>query len=302
MTRLTSLSQQVFKTYRAELKKEGLEPSSINGYIRTVGGALNLAVERRYLNENPLKGFKKLPEVQKIIVPYTKAEIVALLRAAREWDRQKGYRHRRSGRTYNVFPIIATGILAGLRRGEIVVLEWTDLDWERSLVLVRAKPALGFKPKWYHERAVPLEPQLRQILEPMKRPKGLCFPNGLGRKYANNLLRDVKAVAESAGLDPQETTVHRLRHEYASHQIMRAIPPNYLMQWMGHRDPETLLRYTHLAPGSTPFDRPSIFQEGDIVKLLDALSRQQAPVVRLPGRNRLSNGSKSDGPRIGKGQ
>ncbi len=276
-TRLERVLPADMKEYRSALLNKGHLASTVNSYVTTVHHFLETAIAAKYLRENPAK-MKKLREDRKLINPYTKEEIVSILRAARADDERRNMRFRRTGRTFHLFPLVATALFGGLRENELAYLDHPDLDLERDLIWVRVKP--GFKPKSHQERAIPLEPLLRQILEPLKKPSGPCFPNGSGGRYLNDMLSDVKLIGEAAGV--QEITVHLLRHNYASHQIMNGVSHFLVMNWMGHKDSETLRRYVHLSPGTNRFKNPSIFGEKDIFALLDAPPAQPAAVIPLP--------------------
>jgi len=56
--------------------------------------------------------------------------------------------------------------LTGLRELEVVHLFWTEVSFELQTVRVTAKPELGFYPKRWEEREVPIPVQLIQHLIP----------------------------------------------------------------------------------------------------------------------------------------
>ena len=56
--------------------------------------------------------------------------------------------------------LFSTFLLTGLRELEVVHLFWTDLSFELQTVRVTAKPELGFYPKRWEEREVPIPVQL----------------------------------------------------------------------------------------------------------------------------------------------
>jgi integrase len=62
--------------------------------------------------------------------------------------------------------LIQLAVFTGLRRGELVSLDWNDVDFEEGYILVRNKT--GFKTKSGNERAVPLISQAHDLLEAWK--------------------------------------------------------------------------------------------------------------------------------------
>jgi integrase len=55
--------------------------------------------------------------------------------------------------------------LTGLRELEVVHLFWSDISFELQTVRVTAKPDLGFYPKRWEEREVPIPVQLIDLLK-----------------------------------------------------------------------------------------------------------------------------------------
>jgi integrase len=266
MTRLETLSCIEIEEYVSALKANGHPAATINGYLEVVRTSLNFALRRGYLSKNPAAQIRKVTPDRPLFKPLSKEGIIALLRACRADDARKEHRYRRTGHKYHLFELVATGLFAGLRKQELIHLDWDDVDFDHDMIWIRKKP--GFQPKWHHERGVPIEPLLRQILEPVRRREGHCFPNGVGGMYSNNFLRDLKQAAENAKVE--DLSIHDLRRNYASHLIMNGESHFHVMKWMGHKDAETLLLYAHLSPGTNRFKNPSVFVEKDITALMDA--------------------------------
>ncbi|HVR85494.1 MAG TPA: hypothetical protein VMU54_14350 [Planctomycetota bacterium] len=76
--------------------------------------------------------------------------------------------------------------------------------------------------------------------------------------------------------------MHFLWINYASHQIMHGVPHLHVLKWMGHKEPETLLRYVHISPGT---NHPSIFAEKDIYALLDEKPKEEPKVIPMTVQN-----------------
>jgi len=99
--------------------------------------------------------------------------------------------------------LLSTFLLTGLRELEVVQLFCTDVSFELRTIRVSAKPELGFYPKRWEEREVPIPVQLIERLKAHTRRPGCNFvfssPKG-NREY--HMLDHCKAVAKRAGLDP----------------------------------------------------------------------------------------------------
>jgi len=71
--------------------------------------------------------------------------------------------------------LFSTFLLTGLRELEVVHLFWTDVSFELQTVRVTAKPELGFYPKRWEEREVPIPVQLIDLLKAHARRPGCNF-------------------------------------------------------------------------------------------------------------------------------
>src|SRR5688572_13072294 len=105
--------------------------------------------------------------------------------------------------------MIATLILAGLRREELLWLTPDDLDAKAGtfgLIRVRAKTIAGesWQPKTKRNRAVPVSSRLRHYLDKwrLKRTEGpWIFPNTAGGRYdPDNFSSGLRTANESAKL------------------------------------------------------------------------------------------------------
>ena len=147
------------------------------------------------------------------------------------------------------YPMIATAIYAGLRLGELLALEWADIEFEQRRIMVKDKPKLGLRTKSGKFRTVPLNNQLQAILEPMKQPTGFCFfPAKRVRYSTSNFNRQFKRIIEKAGL-PTETNWLTLRRTFGSQLAQAGVSIFKIQKWMGHSDPRiTMEHYAHLSP------------------------------------------------------
>lgn len=123
-------------------------------------------------------------------------------------------------------------------------LFWTDVGFELQTVRVTAKPELGFYPKRWEEREVPIPVQLIDLLKAHPRRAGCNFvfssPKG-NREY--HMLDRCKAVAGRAGLDPTKFDLKTFRSTFASRTLRTGFDVRTVQHWMGHKSLETTLRY-----------------------------------------------------------
>lgn len=140
---------------------------------------------------------------------------------------------------------------AGLRRGEAMALEWTDLDLKRGTAHVQRSEWDGnvTTPKGGRSRRLPLTAQLAEALKAhrhLKGPRVLCHEDGsgIGRKAVHEWMEKAQ---HRAGL-PSTGAFHILRHTFCSHLAMQGATAKAIQELAGHQDLSTTQRYMHLSP------------------------------------------------------
>ncbi len=140
---------------------------------------------------------------------------------------------------------------AGLRVGEIVGLEWSDIDLKRGTLTVNRSVWRGMvtPPKGGRSRMVPLATRLHEALRQHRHLRG---PRVLytvrGRPPGTTTVRGwLSEVQHAAGFPTKGP--HCLRHTFCSHLAMHGAPPQIIKEYAGHRSIQTTERYTHLSPG-----------------------------------------------------
>lgn len=154
-------------------------------------------------------------------------------------------------RAPDVYPMIATAVYAGLRKGELYGLRWTDIALDRAQLMVARSYML--LPKSGEPRPIPLNPELVIILREWKEkcPKthgGLVFPLD-GGMAASTDMAGLEELMVAAGVHvPDGKVWHALRHSFASHFMMAGGSILTLQELLGHSDITMTLVYAHLAP------------------------------------------------------
>lgn len=148
--------------------------------------------------------------------------------------------------------LVLLGGEAGLRCGEMMALEWTDIDLPKRQLWVRRSDWKGHvtTPKGGRPRCVPLTRRLTAALREHRHLRGhrvLCQENSqpLTQKIVRGLVARAarKALLVNGG-------VHTLRHTFCSHLAMRGAPTRAIQELAGHKDLSTSQRYMHLSPAA----------------------------------------------------
>ncbi len=163
---------------------------------------------------------------------------------------------------------------AGLRLGEMVALEWGDIDFVKGQVCVERSAWKGqiASPKGGRLRYVPLTKRLRSALRDHRHLRGpLVLYQDDGAPLTEGQVQGfVRRAAPRAGLF--NNGPHMLRHTFCSHLAMRGAPARAIQELAGHQDLTTTQRYMHLSPAA--LDRaielldshPVESQRGDILE------------------------------------
>lgn len=153
----------------------------------------------------------------------------------------------------------------GLRRGELLALEWSDIDFEnrtlrveRTLVRISGQLSTQSPKTKKSRRKITLDPRTVEILKNWRlKQKKILFKNGAGKSelvFSNSSggylmesrLRDeLRKFLRKHGLPI--ITVHGLRHTHASILFEAGIEAKQIADRLGHsRIQTTLDMYTHL--------------------------------------------------------
>jgi len=157
-----------------------------------------------------------------------------------------------------LFALYQTALTTGLRPGELIALQWSDVHGEylhvkRTATVVKNKYHFG-PPKTKHgNRLVPLFKDTRKVLEghaeelgTLRHTSPFVFPTRNGTHWLHgNINRNLKAVAKRAQVP--KIRAHDLRHSFVSMCIAKGMDIVRLSRLIGHGNPAfTLQRYAHL--------------------------------------------------------
>lgn len=131
--------------------------------------------------------------------------------------------------------IIRLLLLTGCRKSEIMTLEWSSYR-DGNLYLPDSKTG---------PRTVWLSSAARRVLDGLPRTRRWVFPGRNLRSPVTNVNRIWNYMRAEADLG--DVRLHDLRHSYASVALARGETVLTIGKLLGHADPGTTLKYTHLA-------------------------------------------------------
>jgi integrase len=163
-----------------------------------------------------------------------------------------------------IFPLIVLAAATGMRRGELLALEWADLDWDKATLevsksLEETKAGLRIKgTKSGHTRRFAVPVEVLDVLREHQRDRelygadyarlNLVFARPDGQYYNSDKLGlRVRRAMQAAGL--HGVSLHSLRNSHASELLSQEAPITAVAERLGHASPNiTLGIYSHALP------------------------------------------------------
>lgn len=263
--KLTEVKTITIQRFYNELFENGYTSASIRTLNSLLSNFFTFAIEQDYIIKNPLRGTTipskagELTKDRKLDV-YTDDEIRQLKQVI------KGYIHEN---------LILLALGTGLRQGELLGLQWNNIDLDKGIIDVKQTlktysdiKADGTRtlvtdlqtPKSKHSiRQVPIPDNLIGILEQQRTATkqkalslGISFNDEVfvftnsRLKYldARALLRSYKHMLNRNNI--RERDFHSLRHTYATQLIRRGVSIEVIAELLGHSSTEITKIYAHI--------------------------------------------------------
>lgn len=263
-------------------KKRG-RPVTANRAIVALSGVYTFAARRRLTANgiNPARGIEKFREQgrERYLSTDELGRLGQVLRAGElaglAWSRESGRaasRHdrkpenRKTKLSQHVTAAFRLLLFTGCRLREILQLRWSEVDFERGLLLLPDSKT--------GRKTVVLNAPAVQVLAEVPRIRGCEFVI-LGddpKKPRADLQKPWDLVKHHAGL--KDVRLHDLRHTHASIGASAGLGLPIIGKLLGHKHADTTARYAHL--GDDPLRRASDRIGNAIVA---ALGEQTDPVA-----------------------
>ncbi|RPI33834.1 MAG: site-specific integrase [Chloroflexota bacterium] len=253
--KMRELHFEVIEGLYSQMKTEGVGCRTIKLTHAVLHGCLEDAVKRGLLPGNPADRVDVPRYEHDEMKVLNESQVIQFLSAAK-------------GSPYEALYHLA--VKTGMRQGELLGLQWSDLDWtsrtlrvERQWQRVSGVGTFFCPPKTKAgRRTIQLGQGMLQVLkahleyqQKLKAFAGsawvdthVIFTSKKGTPVENsNMLKDFKAILKKAGLEA--IRFHDLRHTAASLMLNHGIPVIVVSRILGHSKPSiTLDIYGHLMP------------------------------------------------------
>ena len=229
-TLLVDVTPKNLVAYRDQRRTEGAATATINKELQVVRHAFNVAMrEWEWCRANPMHRVSLEPAHNTVDRWLREDEEARLFHASPLWLRD----------------IMTFALNTGMRQGEILALQWHDVDFYRGTLVVMTS-------KNRERRTIPLNNVVYDLLSRKRalgEKDGPVFVTGQGNDLkARYLVRIFTKVRNQAGLT--DFRFHDLRHTFASRLVQKGIDLYRVQLLLGHKTWIMTQRYAHHCPES----------------------------------------------------
>ena len=224
--RLSEITRQHVERYTSRRVDDGVKKATINGELAVLRKMMYKAIDWGRLDKNPVRKedfFQGEEQMKERVL--TSEEQGRLLMAS----------------PTSLRPILITALNTGMRRGEILGLEWARVSLENRQIILECTNTKSKK-----RREIPINGDLFSLLASLKTTangSAYVFPN----PFTGKPLKDAKSAfyraCKKAGI--KGLRFHDLRHTFASRLSARGVDLNTIRELLGHGSIRMTQRYLH---------------------------------------------------------
>ena len=225
--RVSDLTVEDAEKYKTK-RSRSVKSATVNRGLTLAKHMLAKAVEWKMIADNPFRGVRNLGVPKRDERVLSADEEIKLLAAC---DRVRSRLLR---------PLIVLALHSGMRRGEVLSLEWSRVDFDqRAFRIINAKSNAG-------NRVIPMNTTVHTLLSDLAKrtTSPLIFPSN--RKPGEKLLdlkKGFKKTVQLAGIP--HIRFHDMRHTFATRLIRAGVDIISVQHLLGHSKITMTARYAH---------------------------------------------------------
>ncbi|MDX6648307.1 MAG: integrase/recombinase XerD [Solirubrobacteraceae bacterium] len=244
LERWTDVRAPDLRAFLADEAPRRPAPSSQARAVAALKGFFRFCVENEYLERDPalvLRTPKKRQALPDVLNRKELGRLMAMPEGETVWEREHHGKRERDRL------LLALFAYSGLRRAELLGLDWDDVDLGQRILRVR-------NAKGGRERVVPIHPALVPLFDaylatrlPLGHERAL-FVGVQGRRLSVSVMAlTFRRYARAAGVtDRKRVTPHTLRHVFATELLNAGANLRQVQELLGHKHLDSTQRYTHV--------------------------------------------------------
>lgn len=252
-TPVQKLKRRRIQEFLSKKKRDGnlrngktTSSASMNLMLTVLNMAFEYAVDMEFCEDNPCLRLKRIPDDGKTVEAFTREE------------QRKIEKYIQASDDRRLFGVLLD-FYSGLRLGELIALEWRDVELEKGMIHVdktayRDKSRTGVwelcidKPKTKaSDRVVPLPSCIVDLLREyrLSAKSDYVVENKKGERMSIRSYQYIfERLTEKVGI--RKLNFHAIRHTFATRAIECGMDIKTLSELMGHKNASiTLNRYAH---------------------------------------------------------
>ncbi len=196
-------------------------------HLRSLKAVFNKAIDWGYLEKNNFTGIHlRIPTNNPIFINKDELQLIV--------EKETN-------------PILASlykfAFYTGMRRGEILNLEWQDIDMNNKIIRLKNKD--GFTTKSKKERVIPINDLVYDMLINIEKDSRYVFNKERKQFNPPYVCRAFKKALRKTNLNEQ-LKFHSLRHSFASNLVQRGVNLYLISKLLGHSSIKVTEVYSHL--------------------------------------------------------
>lgn len=223
--RLCEITPHLIEQYKNKrLEHDKRKPATVNRELTCLKTMFSWAIKGKKASVNPVK------EVKFFKVNNTRIRYLQIDEIDKLIENCDGHTK----------PIVVVAVNTGMRRGEILNLQWKDIDFNEGIIFIEIA-------KNNERREIPMNSMIYDLLREQqtesKSKYVFCNKNGVP---FGNVRKSYATALKKSGI--QNFRFHDLRHTFASHLIMSGVDLTTVKELLGHKTINMTMRYAHLSP------------------------------------------------------
>lgn len=225
---LDAISRDLIDAWCHSCEAKGNSNSTVNRKISGLSKVLGIAV-----NYGGLSAMPKMPKLRK--------EPVGRIRqiTPEEEDTMLGL-FRQLGQD-DVADAVSVLIDTGMRCGELWNVRADDVDLKGNVLLIYGVEGKGTKNGTY--RSVYMTNRVAEIMKRRSNKPKPFDHNNTWLRHPWDRVRSIMGLSDDKDFSP-----HVCRHTCASRLVRKGVPLPVVQKWLGHKNIQTTMKYSHLMP------------------------------------------------------